>query len=124
MPLCALAVHQARYYLTYGRHSGAHLAREGHAYLSATELIVLFAAAPEQSRPRRLAPPSTVRRRRAAFAAALVACLIACRARLARRTQTSQRSNLTLAVSTAAPSRRLPDIHIRPLAAGLGALAL
>jgi hypothetical protein len=45
MPLCALAVHQARYYLTYGRHGGAQLAREGHAYLSTLEPIVLFAAA-------------------------------------------------------------------------------
>jgi hypothetical protein len=45
MPLCALAVHQLRYYLAYGAHGSARLAHDGHAYLSAAEPIVLFAAA-------------------------------------------------------------------------------
>src|SRR5205823_3578370 len=34
-----------RYYLAFGAHGSARLARDGHAYLSAAEPIVLFAAA-------------------------------------------------------------------------------
>jgi hypothetical protein len=45
MPVCALAVHQLRYYLAFGPHGSARLTRDGHAYLSAAEPIVLFVAA-------------------------------------------------------------------------------
>jgi hypothetical protein len=45
MPLCALAVHQGRYYLAFGSHAGARLAREGHAYLMTIEPFVLLAVA-------------------------------------------------------------------------------
>jgi hypothetical protein len=45
MPLCALAVHQARYYLAFGAHAPAQLARDGHAYLGTIEPFVLLAAA-------------------------------------------------------------------------------
>jgi hypothetical protein len=44
MPLCALAVHQLRYYLAFGPQSSARLARDGHAYLGVAEPLVLFVA--------------------------------------------------------------------------------
>jgi hypothetical protein len=45
MPLCALAVHQLRYYLAFGPHSSARLARDGHGYLGTAEPLVLFVLA-------------------------------------------------------------------------------
>jgi hypothetical protein len=45
MPLCALAVHQGRYYLAFGSRAGARLNRDGHAYLSSVEPFALLAAA-------------------------------------------------------------------------------
>ena len=45
MPLCALAVHQARYYLAFGSQAGARLSRAGHGYLSTVEPFVLLAVA-------------------------------------------------------------------------------
>jgi hypothetical protein len=45
MPICALAVHQLRYYLAFGPHGASRLARDGHAYLSVAEPIVLFVGA-------------------------------------------------------------------------------
>jgi hypothetical protein len=47
MPAAAFAVHQLRYWLAYGSHAGAVLARQGHAYLHslAPWLIVLLAIA-------------------------------------------------------------------------------
>jgi hypothetical protein len=45
MPLCALTLHQARYYLAFGAHAPVQLSRDGHAYLSTVEPLVLLAAA-------------------------------------------------------------------------------
>lgn len=45
MPLATLAVHQLRYYLIFGAHGPARLARDGHAYLSIVEPLVLLVAA-------------------------------------------------------------------------------
>jgi hypothetical protein len=45
MPVCALAVHQLRYYLAFGAQSSARLARDGHAYLGLAEPLVLFVTA-------------------------------------------------------------------------------
>ncbi len=45
MPVCALAVHQLRYYLAFGVHAHARLTRDGHAYLGTIEPLVLVAAA-------------------------------------------------------------------------------
>jgi hypothetical protein len=45
MPLCALAVHQLRYFVAFGSHAGAQLAHDGHAYLSVVEPLVLVIAA-------------------------------------------------------------------------------
>jgi len=45
MPLAALAVHQLRYYLTYGDQTARELGAQGHAYLtSLTPWIVILAA--------------------------------------------------------------------------------
>ena len=45
MPLAALGVHQARYYLVFGAHTPARLLRDGHSYLgSLIPLAVLGAA--------------------------------------------------------------------------------
>jgi hypothetical protein len=45
MPLCALAVHQLRFYLVFGSHAPAVLQREGHGYLGVVEpALVLLAA--------------------------------------------------------------------------------
>jgi hypothetical protein len=45
MPLCALAVHQLRYYMAFGSGAPRHLAHDGHAYLSTVEPFALLAAA-------------------------------------------------------------------------------
>jgi hypothetical protein len=45
MPACALAVHQARYYLAFGGHAPSRLARDGHAYLAAAQPLALLAVA-------------------------------------------------------------------------------
>jgi hypothetical protein len=45
LPVCALAVHQGRYYLAFGGRAGARLSREGHSYLTSVEPFVLLAAA-------------------------------------------------------------------------------
>jgi hypothetical protein len=45
MPLAAMTVHQLRYYVIFGAHAPAHLARDGHGYLSFLEPLVLLAAA-------------------------------------------------------------------------------
>jgi len=45
LPLCALVVHQLRFYAAFGSHAPMWLAREGHAYLSVAEPIVLLLAA-------------------------------------------------------------------------------
>ena len=45
LPLCALAVHQLRFYVAFGRDAPMWLARDGHAYLSTVEPIVLLIAA-------------------------------------------------------------------------------
>jgi hypothetical protein len=45
MPLCALAVHQLRFYLAFGSHAPAVLARDGHGYLQFAEPAVLVLAA-------------------------------------------------------------------------------
>ncbi|HEY5319117.1 MAG TPA: hypothetical protein VIJ20_14100 [Solirubrobacteraceae bacterium] len=45
MPLCALAVHQLRFYVVFGSHAPAVLAREGHGYLSLAEPAALLLAA-------------------------------------------------------------------------------
>src|SRR5437588_337039 len=45
MPVCALAVHQTRYYLAFGGHARYRLAHDGHAYLSWLEPCALLAVA-------------------------------------------------------------------------------
>jgi hypothetical protein len=45
MPACALAVHQARYYLAFGGHAPSRLAHDGHAYLASAQPLVLLAVA-------------------------------------------------------------------------------
>jgi hypothetical protein len=45
MPVCALGVHQLRYYLAFGAHAQARLAHDGHAYLSNVEPFALLAVA-------------------------------------------------------------------------------
>lgn len=45
LPLCALVVHQLRFYIAFGRDAPIWLAREGHAYLSSAEPIALLIAA-------------------------------------------------------------------------------
>jgi hypothetical protein len=45
MPLAAMTVHQLRYYLIFGAHAPARLARDGHGYLSSLEPLVLLVAA-------------------------------------------------------------------------------
>jgi hypothetical protein len=45
MPLCALAVHQLRYYVAYGSGASRQLERQGHTYLTAIEPFLLLAAA-------------------------------------------------------------------------------
>ena len=45
LPLCALAVHQLRFYVAFGRDAPMWLAREGHGYMSTVEPIVLLIAA-------------------------------------------------------------------------------
>jgi hypothetical protein len=45
MPLCTLAVHQLRFYLSFGSHAPAVLAREGHGYLQFAEPAVVLVAA-------------------------------------------------------------------------------
>lgn len=45
MPACALAVHQARYYLAFGVHAPSRLARDGHAYLASAQPLALLAVA-------------------------------------------------------------------------------
>lgn len=45
MPLAALAVHQLRYYLAFGEHASARLARDGHAYVSLLEPALVLGAA-------------------------------------------------------------------------------
>ncbi len=45
LPLCALVVHQLRFYLAFGRDAPMWLAREGHAYMSTAEPIALLIAA-------------------------------------------------------------------------------
>ncbi len=44
-PLCALAVHQLRYYLAFGAGTRARLAHDGHSYLSNIEPFALLATA-------------------------------------------------------------------------------
>ena len=45
MPICALAVHQIRYYVAFGSGASAHLARDGHAYLADVEPFALLCVA-------------------------------------------------------------------------------
>jgi hypothetical protein len=45
MPLCALAVHQLRFYLVFGSRAPAVLSREGHGYFQLAEPAVLLLAA-------------------------------------------------------------------------------
>ncbi len=45
MPISALAVHQLRYYVAFGSRAPAHLARDGHAYLSTIEPFALLCVA-------------------------------------------------------------------------------
>ncbi|MBV9917050.1 MAG: hypothetical protein JO153_11175 [Solirubrobacterales bacterium] len=45
MPACALAVHQARYYLAFGGHAPSRLAHDGHAYLASVQPLALMAVA-------------------------------------------------------------------------------
>jgi hypothetical protein len=45
LPLCALVTHQLRYYLAFGDHTSARLAREGHGYLATLEPLALLATA-------------------------------------------------------------------------------
>jgi len=45
MPLCALAVHQLRFYVVFGSHAPAVLLREGHGYLGIAEPAVVLLAA-------------------------------------------------------------------------------
>ncbi len=45
MPLCALAVHQLRYYLAFGGQAPVRLSRDGHAYLSTIEPFALLCCA-------------------------------------------------------------------------------
>jgi hypothetical protein len=45
LPLCALLVHQLRFYLAFGRDAPMWLARGGHSYMSSAEPIALLIAA-------------------------------------------------------------------------------
>lgn len=45
LPLCALVVHQLRFYVAFGRDAPMWLAREGHTYMSTVEPIALLIAA-------------------------------------------------------------------------------
>jgi len=44
MPICALAVHQLRFYVAFGRHAPATLSREGHGYFQVAEPAIVLLA--------------------------------------------------------------------------------